>query len=220
MRAKILRAMLESEQPVNSCTLLATRTTGTPVVPPNGTVIGKRIMFERGRIETGAGEAASGVSIALSLTDGTELKGRLAVPQGRSLGDVLNGAAPFVEFETFDGPRQYLAKHAISGVRPMSLARGQGLARLRDTDGFDPYAILDLPLGASYEDVRAAYLRKAKAYHPDRYANAELPDEVRAYLEAMARRINAAFAALEAPHQESRQKTVQRITPIYSSPAR
>ncbi|MFN3746158.1 MAG: DnaJ family molecular chaperone [Hyphomicrobiaceae bacterium] len=177
-------------------------------------------MFERGKIETGTGEAVSGVSVVLSLTDGTELKGRLAVPQGRSLVDALNGSAPFVEFETFDGPRQFLAKHAISGVRLMSPARAQGLARLRDSDGFDPYAILGLPAGAPYEAVRAAYLRKAKDYHPDRYANAELPEEVRAYLAAMARRINAAFAALEAPHQESRQRPVQRITPIYSSPAR
>ena len=91
---------------------------------------------------------------------------------------------------------------------------------MRDTDGFDPHAILGLPLGAPYEDVRAAYLRKAKVYHPDRYANAELPDEVKAYLEGMARRVNAAFAALESPHQNIRQKPVQRITPIYSTPAR
>jgi hypothetical protein len=177
-------------------------------------------MFERGKVDTGTGEGVTGVSVVLSLTDGTELKGRLAIPGGRTLADALNGAAPFVEFETFDGSRQFLAKHAISGVRLMSPASPEGLARLRDSDGFDPYGILGLPLGAPYEDVRAAYLRKVKDYHPDRYANAELPEEVRAYLAAMARRINAAFAALEAPQQEGRQKTVQRITPIYSSPAR
>ncbi len=177
-------------------------------------------MFERTRIDGGAGETTSGVSIVLSMVDGTELKGRLAVAQGRSLGDVLNGPAPFVEFEEFDGPRQYLAKHAISGVRLINATRGPSLARMRDADGFDPHATLGLPLGASYQDVRAAYLSKAKAYHPDRYANAELPDEVRTYLEGMARRVNAAFAALEAPHQESRQRPVQRITPIYSTPAR
>ena len=68
--------------------------------------------------------------------------------------------------------------------------------------------------------MRGAYLRKAKAYHPDRYANADLPDEVRSYLEGMVRRVNAAFAALESPHPENRQKVVQKITPIYSSPSR
>ncbi len=177
-------------------------------------------MFERAKVEGGAGEPTSGVSAALSLIDGTELKGRLSIPQGRSLADVLNGAAPFLEFEEFDGPRQFLAKHVIGGVRLLSPPRGQGLARMRDNDGFDPHGLLGLPLGAPYEDVRAAYLRKAKAYHPDRYANAELPEEVRTYLEAMARRVNAAFSALEAPHQESRQKSAQRAMPIYSTPAR
>lgn len=177
-------------------------------------------MFERTRIDGGAGDATSGISVALSLMDGTEVKGRVSVPQGRSLGDVLNGPAPFVEFEEFDGPRQFLAKHAIGGVRPISPARGLGLARMRDNDGFDPYGLLELPLGAPFEDVRAAYLRKAKAYHPDRYANAELPAEVRGYLEGMVRRINAAFAALDGARLESRQKPAQRVTPIYSSPAR
>jgi len=180
-------------------------------------------MFERGRVDSGSGSAeaaSSGVAVALSLTDGSEVKGRIAVPQARSLADVLNGTAPFVEFEEFDGPRQYLAKHAIAGVRLISPGRGQTLARMRDADGFDPHAILGLPLGAPYEDVRSAYLRKAKVYHPDRYANADLPDEVRSYLEGMARRVNAAFSALETPHQEVRQKVVPKITPIYSSPAR
>lgn len=179
-------------------------------------------MFERSRVDSGSGAEAnsSGIAVALSLTDGSEVKGRIAVAQGRSLGDVLNGTAPFVEFEAFDGPRQYLAKHGINGVRLISPGRGQTLARMRDTDGFDPHAILGLALGAPYEDVRAAYLRKAKAYHPDRYANAELPDEVRSYLEGMTRRVNAAFAALEAPRQESSQNNVRRITPIYSSPKR
>ncbi len=53
--------------------------------------------------------------------------------------------------------------------------------------------------GASRDEVRQAYLRLAKAYHPDRYASVELPEEVRDYLSAMARRVNAAHAALETP---------------------
>lgn len=180
-------------------------------------------MFERSRVDSGSGlgdAASSGIAVALTLADGSEVKGRIAAPQGRSLTDVLNAATPFVEFEEFDGPRQYLAKHAINGVRLISPGRGHTLARMRDNDGFDPHAILGLALGAPYEEVRGAYLRKAKSYHPDRYANADLPDEVRAYLEGMARRVNAAFAALDTPRPESPQRPVQRITPIYSTPAR
>lgn len=175
-------------------------------------------MFDRNR-----GEIAdtSGVSVVLTLTDGTELKGRLAVPAGRAMADVLNGTMQFLEFEEYAGARTFLAKHAVAHIRLASPPRGQGLARMRDTDGFDPYAILGLPLGARFEDVRSAYLAKAKMYHPDRYASAELPDEVKRYLEDMARRINAAFAALEEPHQQTRQNPVQqRLSPVYSSPAR
>ena len=45
-------------------------------------------------------------------------------------------------------------------------------------------------------EIREAYFALAKVYHPDRYATAELPTEVIEYLFAMARRINAAHAAL------------------------
>ena len=174
-------------------------------------------MFDRSKGDT---VDASGVSVVLTLTDGTELKGRLAVPTGRSMGEILNGTAQFIEFEEYAGARTFLAKHAIGHIRLAAPPRGQGLARMRDADGFDPHAILGLPLGARFEDVRSAYLAKAKTYHPDRYANAELPDEVKRYLEDMARRVNAAFSALEEPHQQSRQNTVHRLAPVYSSPAR
>lgn len=179
-------------------------------------------MFDRGKSDNGAGDTTSGISVVLSLIDGTELKGRIAIQQGRAIVDILNGPGPFIEFEAFDGPRQFLAKHAISGVRLIVPPRAPSLARMRDTDNFDPHTILGLPLGAPSEDVRAAYLSKAKVYHPDRYANAELPEDVRAHLEGMARRINAAFAALQAPREESRPKPVQQIrpVPVYSSGAR
>lgn len=75
-------------------------------------------------------------------------------------------------------------------------------------------------MSAPFEDVRAAYLAKAKTYHPDRYANADLPDEVKRYLENMACRINVAFSALEEPHQQGRQNAVHRLAPVYSSPER
>ena len=174
-------------------------------------------MFERSKADI---VDTSGVSVVLMLTDGTELKGRLATPVGRSIAEILNGTTQFFEFEEYAGARTFLARHAIAHIRMASPARGQSLARMRDADGFDPFAILGLPLGARFEDVRAAYRDKAKIYHPDRYANAELPEEVKRYLEDMARRINAAFSALEEPHQQSRQNAVHRLAPVYSSPAR
>ena len=57
--------------------------------------------------------------------------------------------------------------------------------------------------GASREEIREPYVRLAKSYHPDRYATVALPPEVSNYLAAMARRIDAAHAALEVPQTRS-----------------
>ena len=88
--------------------------------------------------------------------------------------------------------------------------------RVRDIDGFDPHAILGVSAGASREEVRSAYVRLAKIYHPDRYAAAELPPEAIEYLLAMARRINAAHAALNV----EQKKQAARLEPIFTSPGR
>ena len=89
-------------------------------------------------------------------------------------------------------------------------------ARLKDVDGFDPHAVLRIDHGASRDEVRHAYFALAKAYHPDRYATAELPEEVRDYLSAMARRINAAHAALDVPER----KKAARAEPVFTTPPR
>jgi curved DNA-binding protein CbpA len=73
-----------------------------------------------------------------------------------------------------------------------------------------------LAAGASREEARQAYFRLAKDYHPDRYATVELPKEVRDYLAAMARRINAAHAALETPIK----RQAARPEPVFTSPGR
>lgn len=172
-------------------------------------------MFERNRIDTAEMKA---VGVELTLTDGDVLKGRIAVPAGRGLHDALNGSAQFFEFETYDGQRSFLSKSAIRDVRMLAGERRPELGqRLRDADGFDPLTILGLKAGATWEEIRQAYHRLSKTYHPDRYATAELPAEVAEYLAAMARRLNAAFAALEAPAQRARQLAAQRSAPIYTS---
>jgi curved DNA-binding protein CbpA len=68
--------------------------------------------------------------------------------------------------------------------------------------------------------VRARFHLLAKAYHPDRYAAAELPAEVTTYLEAMARRVNAAYAALETAYAQKRRYAKLKQEPIYTSAPR
>jgi hypothetical protein len=172
-------------------------------------------MFERNRVDNVPDTSA--VPVEIVLTDGGVAKGKMLVPMGRSVADALNGSGGFLEFEPYGGERSFLAKAQLASVKLVGVPKAPNLkARLADPDGFDPYRVLGLAAGASREEVRAAYFVLAKAYHPDRYATAELPEEVRDYLAAMARRINAAHAALDVPER----KRAARAEPVFTSPGR
>jgi hypothetical protein len=56
-------------------------------------------MFDRGSRERTEGP----VTVQIVLEGGEELQGKLLVPPGRALSDVLNSTAPFVEFEPAEG---------------------------------------------------------------------------------------------------------------------
>lgn len=175
-------------------------------------------MFERNKVDT---VDHNGVPVEIT-TDGDEiLTGRLLVAMGRSLTDVLNGAGVFLEFEPYGGDRIYIAKATIRDIKPKHVPKAQSLKnRLGMLDGFDPHGILGVPSEATFDEIKSGWHRLAKVYHPDRYASAELPPEVVDYLDAMARRINAAYAALEATLQAPRRAAVQRSQPIYTSRVR
>ncbi|MBX9926988.1 MAG: hypothetical protein K2Y05_11570, partial [Hyphomicrobiaceae bacterium] len=69
---------------------------------------------------------------------------------------------------------------------------------------------------AEWDEIREAYIKLAKAYHNDRYASVELPNEVRSYLKEMSTRVNTAYAMLEAPRMQSK-RVATRQEPIYQS---
>ena len=138
------------------------------------------------------------IPVEVQFADGSMAKGKIMAGIGRSLADVLNGTGGFVEFEPYGGQAGFLAKTRLAEVRPLGVPKGVNLrAKLAASEPLDPYAVLGLVSGASYEQVRKAYVNLAKLYHPDRYASAELPPEVLEYLFTQARRVNAAYAALE-----------------------
>jgi hypothetical protein len=172
-------------------------------------------MFERNRIDNVP--EASAVPVEVTLTDGSLCKGKLFVSMGKTVADMLNSTGLFVEFEPYGGERSFLAKAQLANVKPIGIPKAPRLdPRARDLDGFDPYAVLGIAAGASREDIHRAYVGLAKTYHPDRYAAAELPEEVREYLAIMARRINAANAALEVPAH----KRAARQEPIFATSGR
>jgi hypothetical protein len=175
-------------------------------------------MFERNRIDT---VDQGTTSVELTLTDGRQMSGKLTMPSGRGVLDFLNGAGAYVEFEPYDGDRAFIAKTSIRSVRVLQVPRPVNITqRLRDLDGFDPHSILGVERGAPWDVTRTAFHKLAKAYHPDRYATAELPDEVLSYLAGMARRVNAAYAVLEAAHADRRRYESLRQAPVYQTPSR
>ena len=155
-------------------------------------------MFERGK-----GEREGPVAVEITLEDGQRLQGKLILPPGRKLTEVLNGTATFFEFQPLDGERMFIARTALQRVKPMDVSTAPKLPTANsDTSVFNPAAILGVAPDASREEVREAYLKLAKMYHPDRYASAALPPEVCEYLSAMARRVNAAYDTLHGAHNK------------------
>ena len=178
-------------------------------------------MFERNRVDNGANsQHQSAVPAEVTLDDGDVLTGQFLISASRAFSDVLNGESQFFEFEPFGGERRFISKHAIRSVKVLQVGSANGLNARRPVEGaFDPYTTLGLKADAAWDDVRHAYLRLAKTYHPDRYASVDLPPEVRDYLQAMSRRVNAAYVALEAPRNVVK-KVSMRAAPVYTSPSR
>lgn len=169
-------------------------------------------MFERNRIDNAPDLSA--VPIEVTFADGTLVKGKMLLPLGKHVAETLNGPASFIEFEPYGGERCFVAKAQVAAVKLVGMPKAASLAsRVRDLDGFDPYSVLGVAAGTPPEQIHASYVKLAKAYHPDRYATADLPDEVRDYLSAMARRVNSAYAALETP----RHVKAARQAPIFQS---
>ncbi len=175
-------------------------------------------MFERNRSDL---QEKMSVAVRLLLDDGSTVAGKLHVPASRSVFEVLNGPALFVEFEPYEDERKFVAKAAIkavtllAGSRPIELTQ-----KARDMDGFDPHVVLGVTVGAAWDDVRAAYLSRAKTYHPDRIQMADLPQEVTAYMTAMSRRVNAAYGALEVAHQARRAVPKRQPEAVFVSNGR
>lgn len=178
-------------------------------------------MFERNKVDNGANtHHQTAVPAELTLCDGEVLAGQFIIPATRAFSDVLNGESHFLEFEPFNGERRFVARAAILSVKLMQIGSVQGLAARRPVEGsFDPLSTLGLKANAQWDEVRHAYLRLAKMYHADRFASVDLPAEVRDYMQAMSRRINAAYMALEAPRLAVKKVTM-RAEPVYTSPAR
>lgn len=156
-------------------------------------------MFERNRIERNGESDRTSYQVEVQLDDGGTLIGKIHVAVTRSLADELNNTGRFLDFELAGGERTYLAKHRVHQVRQLTVPRTDQLKRSIDQlEALDAAALLKVAPGSDREVLRDAYHRMIKIYHPDRFAGVELPQEVRDYLAAVARRLNIAHAMLQA----------------------
>jgi hypothetical protein len=157
-------------------------------------------MFEKSRASNITAQATH-IPATITLTTGETLTGTLATSGVGRLAEILNSAAPFVEFRTLAGETRHFNKVAIISISPVEVPSADQLSR-RNVDAavFDPYAVLGITNAATPEQIHAAYVTMARNYHPDRYAASGLPREVTDYICAMAKRINAAWDILSSSH--------------------
>jgi hypothetical protein len=135
--------------------------------------------------------------VEFTLTDGSQYSGTVLVLRGKHLRDIINGPEQFVEIETLHSGLVTIAKSAIKlvllGGKPTA---DQLEKRLEAVNASDSFQVLGLKQNATLDELRTAFVSLAHQYHPDRYATADLPTEVIAYLNIMIRRINAAHTEL------------------------
>lgn len=148
------------------------------------------------------GSVHTEVPVVVTRRDGVVERGRVMVPYQSTLDDMLNGQAAFFEFQPYGGTTTFLAKAEIRSIEASNVPKpSDANAKLSSaSSATDPYEVLGIPRGAAIAEVKRAYYRLAKLYHPDRHATTELPEEVTVYLAAMARRLNAAYATLHGEH--------------------
>jgi DnaJ-domain-containing protein 1 len=144
----------------------------------------------------GRDDNANRIAVLLTLADNQVVTVSIRLPLSRRLADALNNDDVFLDAITPSGQQQFIAKSTIKLVRSANVPRADQLdteGRVPGTPAFDPYAILKVAKDAKPEDIKSAYHRMARLYHPDRIASYELPDEVKDYVRTMLVRINLAF---------------------------
>jgi hypothetical protein len=176
-------------------------------------------MFERSRVDNRI--EPTGVPVEVDLIDGTLERGKLKVPANHAPLDALNAPGNFIEFEPYTGEARFIAKTTITGIRLVGVPGPPSLRPRGGASGdFDPHFVLGISTESSWEEIRQAYVRLSKTYHPDLYSTTTLPEEVATYIETMARRINAAYAAIEETGKQQRRPRGAVSAPVFTSSPR
>jgi DnaJ domain len=141
------------------------------------------------------------LNVEVLLTDGSRVSGVIMLSRDKTLREFMNvGTEAFFDFDCKRDGAIIIAKVSVRQLRAADAKKKDDqlkidalAARQAELEKADPYKILGAVPGADAEALRKAYIAKARAYHPDRFADSELPSEVMQYLNAMTRRINQVY---------------------------
>ncbi len=134
--------------------------------------------------------------VALTLSDGAVNNVSVRLPMTNKIADALNNADQFLDVVTMDGDQMFISKRDVKTARLVDVPKVSQLnfyRRASDRATFDPYAVLKLEKGATADEIKQAYHKMTRTYHPDRLSGLDLPDEVHEYARTMQVRINLAY---------------------------
>jgi hypothetical protein len=134
----------------------------------------------------------------LHMADGKKLPVSIKLAMSGKLADTLNNAEHFVDVIAGGGQQFFINKGNIERVEigDPPIAKLNQQRRAADKAVFDPHAVLGVAGGVSKDELRAAWVQLVKSYHPDRFANLDVPQEMKDYAAAMQARINLAYEQL------------------------
>lgn len=137
--------------------------------------------------------------VTLQYVNSTKAVASIKLPLSGKLNDALNNPDRFLDIIDGEGQQQFIAKSSIQKVVVVDPPNAKLNQQRRTSDQlhFDPHAVLGVESAISKEELRIAYIALVKTYHPDRFANLDLPQEMKDYAAAMQARINMAYDQLK-----------------------
>jgi DnaJ-domain-containing protein 1 len=140
------------------------------------------------------------VLVNLQLRDGSKLMASVKLPLSGKLIDLLNNQDRFLDVLGAEGEQYFLSKEQVlqAAIANPPKAELNMNRRAGDGRGFNAWAVLGVASGSTPDEIKVAYRTLVKTYHPDRFANLDLPPEMKEYAASMLARINIAHDQLAA----------------------
>ncbi len=140
-------------------------------------------------------ERVKHIQVAMTLSDGRKLDGKLIIPETSNLLRTLNGDGKFTVFVAHNGDHKLIAKSSIVEANEKQRKPAKALSPNND-NGFDPYKVLNIPHDANSQMIESQYKKLSRSYHPARYTHVEMPPEIAEYALEMHNLVEQAYLSL------------------------